>query len=160
MADIEPKYVTPDEFNSKVSAWGSATAVKLKTRIMSLSNKGKGDLVRALRLKTKKDYGEIDRITYTFPRHGVFFHKGVGRGYVMQGSSVVRGSKVNKQTKGYADAKGRSIGAMVISGKNGLFRRPQEWFNPVIEANIPTLADMIAAMRADNAVDATKILIK
>lgn len=161
MADLDPKQVTPEEFNSKVSSWGSATAVKLKASISSLTSAGKGDLLRRLRLKTRKEYGEINRLSYEFPRHGVFFHKGVGRGYVMQGGSVVRGRKTDAATRGYADAKGRSVGAMTLFGSTGLFKRkPQEWFNPIIETNITTLADLIAEMKADNAVNATKILIK
>ena len=31
--------------------------------------------------RTRKSYGEIDTITFSFERHGVFVHKGVGRGH-------------------------------------------------------------------------------
>ena len=161
MAAVEPVKVTTEEFNRRVAGWGSATAVKLRASIASMSSKGKGDLLKSLRLNTKKDYGEISILTYKFIRHGVFFHKGVGRGYVMQGGSVVRGQKTDAATKAYANAKGRSIGPMTLFGSTGLLKRkPQEWFNPIIETNITTLADLIAEMKADNAVNATKILIK
>lgn len=52
--------------------------------------KNLGDSIKSV---TKKSYGVIDRVTYTFERHGVFVHKGVGRGYEMQGGMVVRTAK-------------------------------------------------------------------
>ena len=87
---VEPDIVTSDEYNARVSNWGYHVAQKLKASIGMLMNKGKGDLLKSLRTKTKKEYGEIDRVTYGFQRHGVFVHKGVGRGYKMIGGKVMR----------------------------------------------------------------------
>ena len=63
----------------------------------------------------------------------VFFHKGAGRGY--------GGNKSGKYTradgsKGITDP--RSFGKMG-TGK----RHPSPWFNPVIEAQFPELAEIV-----------------
>jgi hypothetical protein len=152
------KEISPQEFNKKVAARGSYIRQKLKRSVSSLTSKGKGDLLKSLKLKTKKDYGEIDRLTYQFARHGVFLHKGVGRGYIMQNGTVVRGQKPDQARKSYASAKGREIKSKVLSSP--IKRKPTEWFNPVLETEIPKLADMITEMRADAAVNASRFLIK
>lgn len=136
---VEPGPVSTQDFNDKVSVWGSSVAQQLKMSIRTLTSKGKGELVKSLRLKTKKYYGEIDRVTYRFWRHGVFLHKGVGRGYKMEGGAVMRAGLVERKSQ-------------LSQG-----RKPVEWFNPVLDKRVPKLADMVAEMRADQAVRATKM---
>lgn len=130
-------------YNNDVRSWGQKTRRKLVSSIKQLTQKGKGDLVKHLRMKTKKDYGLVDRVTYQFPRHGVFFHKGTGKGYKITGGVLRR----------------------VPSGKNktltssSIKRVPAEWFNPVINDNVDSLADMVAKHMADAAVNATRLKI-
>lgn len=145
--------VSTEQFNQNVSGWTSKVRNKVKYRIRRLSKKGKGDLVRSLRSKQRKDYGEIDRISFQFDRHGVFLHKGVGNGYVMKGGRVVRGYK----PKVLRRRKNNELPPVETSGP--LRRQPKEWFNPTLDKNIPELADMIADMRADQAVNATSMKI-
>jgi len=102
--------------------------------------------------------GVIDYIGFNMERHGVFVHKGVGRGYAMEGGMVVRGMKPREETKRYAKAKNRNIGIIKIDGDKN--RRPVEWFNPILDAAMPGLADKIAEMNADAAVNATKMYIR
>lgn len=157
---VDPRDITQEEYNDRVTDWGSQTAVKLRNSIRALLHKGKKDLLKSLRLKTAQWYGEVDKLSYHFNRHGVFVHKGVGRGYAMVGGKVIRvsGSASDAFWKEYAKLKNREFKPKVVKGD--IKRDPKEWFNPVIEKNIDKLADMVAEMNADRAVNATKILIR
>jgi hypothetical protein len=159
MAD-EPVEIGQEEYNQKVTDWGSKLAVKIRDSIRSLTSKGKGDLLKSLRLKTGKWYGEVDKLSYHFVRHGVFVHKGVGRGYAMVGGNVVRvsGSLQTKFWKEYAKKKNREYNPRLVGGD--MKRKPEQWFNPIVAQNIQELADMVGEMHADRVVNATKILIK
>jgi hypothetical protein len=156
---IEPQEISQEEYNKRVTAWGSALGNKIRTSIRSLTSKGKGDLLKSLRLKTAKWYGEVDLLSYHFVRHGVFVHKGVGRGYVMIGGNVVhvKGYISKKSIMDYAKRRGRTYATPFDAS---LKRKPDEWFNPVVKDNIEDLADLIAEMDADRAVNTTEILIK
>jgi hypothetical protein len=155
---IEPNEITSEEYNSRIAGWGSDVASKIRSSIRSLTNKGKGALVRSLRMKTGKDFGEINRIGYSFNHYGVFVHKGVGRGYIMQGGVVVRGYKPGKVLKAMALNSNKSLSSKVLTSGT-INRKPKPWLNPVIDDNIETLANMVAEMRADQAVNATRIKI-
>ena len=157
---IEAQDIDMEEYNRRVARWGSELAGKIRSSIRMLTSKGKGDLVKSLRLKTGKWFGEIDKLSYHFERHGVFLHKGVGRGYQMSGGKVIRvsGSKDIAHWKKYALSKNREMKPKVLRGYM-MERRPVEWFNPVVQDNIEQLADMVTEMNADKAVNATKILI-
>lgn len=154
----EPKEISPDEYNARVSKWGSDVGTKIRNSIRTLTTKGKGDLLKSLRMKTRKDYGEIDRIGYAFNHYGVFVHKGVGRGYIMEAGVVKRGYKPGKVITAAALNSNRAVRSKVLTGGT-INRKPKPWLNPVIDENIEKLADMIAEMRAGNAVNATRIKI-
>lgn len=157
--DIEPTNISQEEYNQKITAWGRKLGTKIRASIATLSHKGKGDLLKSLRNKAYKFYGEVDRLAYSFQRHGVFWHKGVGRGYIMQGGRVVRGYRPGKVLKAAAINAGRTAAPQIINSGE-INRHPVEWFNPVIENNINELADLITEMNADRAVNATKMMIK
>ena len=97
-----------------------------------------GKLVNSIKPSTKQSYGEIDTISFSFERHGIFVHKGVGRGWEMNGKLVTRTAK----------------GKMKNGGRNSV-----EWFNPVIDKNAPVLANQIAVINADAVLNATKLKI-
>jgi hypothetical protein len=166
---IEPQEINIDEYNAKVTAWGSAIGIKIRASIRMLTSKGKGDLVRSLRLKTAKWYGEVDKLSYHFDRHGVFVHKGLGRGYAMVSGKVLRVSGSPKDTRLWGGIEYKKIGKVIrvsrdykpkVLTSRSINRKPVEWFNPVVDENIEGLADMIAEMDADRIVNATKIKIK
>lgn len=156
---VEPNDISLDAYNQKVTDWGSQTGNKIRTSIRSLTSKGKGDLLRSLRLKTGKLYGEVDKLSYHFLRHGIFVHKGVGRGYHMEAGRVVRGSKPSKKTS-EKDLNVNFRLRQVILRSAGIKRKAVPWFNPVIGENIQSLADIVTEMNTDRVVNATKILIK
>jgi hypothetical protein len=94
-----------------------------------------GKLADSITSRTGKHLETIERISFNFERHGVFVHKGVGRGYP-------------------------SSGKQKIDNPSGKTRKPIEWFNPVIDKYIPELADKIAEINADAAVNATTMKIR
>jgi len=161
---VQPQEISQEEYNKRVTAWGSVLGTKLRTSIRSLTTKGKGDLLRSLRLKTGKWFGEVDKLSYHFERHGIFAHKGVGRGYKMVGGKVIRasipGSFITKNDEGKITGRVLKAGPVGLFEDSKVLRKPAEWFNPVVNENIEGLADIIAEMDADRMVNATKILIK
>jgi len=149
---MEP--TTTEQYNERINQWVSQTRSQLKQSIATLSMKGKGQLVRSLQGITKKDFGQIESIVFNFNRYGVFFHKGVGRGYVMSGGQVIRGYKVDSKI-----LRNRQNKPAIIN-TGDLKREPKEWFNPILDREVPRLADMVTEMRADMALDAAVIKIR
>ena len=94
---------------------------------------------------TRLQHGIANRVSIKFERHGVFVHKGVGRGYEMQGGMVVRTAKSDES---------------VFSKSQGKVRLPYEWFNPVLERTLPELANKLAEINADAVLNATRMMIK
>jgi len=135
-----------EEFNKNVIQWGFRTRSLLKNSIASLSMKGKGDLMRQLQMKTKKDFGEIDRVIFNFPRHGAFFHKGVGRGHIIVAGRVIRGQRNNTSKHG----KNTEENITRHLNTDPIRRYPKAWFTPVFEQEIPKLADIITRLKADS----------
>lgn len=133
-------------YNKAILNWGYATRSKLKFSISRLSMKGKGDLMRSLVTKARWDYGEIDRLEFSFLRHGVFFHKGVGRGYFIQGGKVVRGYK-SKVVRGLGGRREADGGFVAVSGPHR--RLPKQWFNLVLENEFDELVALILEKRGD-----------
>jgi hypothetical protein len=156
---IEPQGIGIEEYNTRVTKWGSALGNKISTYIRALTTKGKGDLVKSLRLKAKKWYGEVDLLAYHFDRHGVFAHKGVGRGYYMEGGTVLRGVKPGKVLTAKSLDINYKLNQVILRSAKGK-RKPTEWFNPIVAENIDGLADLIAEMDADKMVNATNMMIK
>lgn len=133
-------------FNKDVGSWSKRFENELKAKIRSLSQKGKGDLLRSLRGRTYKRYGEIDRIGYGFERHGVFLQKGVGRGYVMRNGFVQRGIKV-RVGRNLHD---KRTDFRAVPGQ--INRKPKDWFNGPLANNVEKLADIVVEHYADQAI--------
>lgn len=92
-------------------------------------------LAASIRSKTRQMYGQIDTITFSFERHGVFVHKGVGRGYPIGGGGVIKNS-------------------------SGRGRVAVEWFNPILDSTMPELANRIAELNADAALNTARAKIR
>jgi hypothetical protein len=130
----ESRYSRIEAYNKDVEAWGTKVSTSLKSSVQGKATKGKGKLAAGIKPYFHEDYSEIDSISYKFPRHGVFFAKGVGRGHIMQSGKVVRGIKHGK------------IATLTGGPVN---RKPQDWFNHVIDKNIENLIDTVAEHKAD-----------
>lgn len=142
-------YFDLDGHNEIITRWASKVRRELKKSASWFSDgkdepfvmrgpQREGKLVQSIETKIRKEYGAIDRLTYNFERHGVFVHKGVGRGYVASGSFVTRTAK-SEPTKQ---------------------RVAVEWFNPVLDRHLPELANKLAELDANIAVDATLMHIR
>ena len=106
-----------------------------------LSMKGKRELVSSLRVRLHRDFGEIDHVSYEFRKHGVFFHKGTGRGYVIESGRLIRGTRDGALIKPLQTQQGP------------LQRRPKNWYNPTMNREVPKIADQIAELIADSATE-------
>jgi hypothetical protein len=140
-------YFNIDGHNEVIKAWKSMVTRKLKTSAHWFEGKGsmvmRGDrkekqLWKSIRGRTHEDHGAVDRVTFLFERHGVFIHKGVGRGYQMSGNSVIRTAK----------------------GPQEKARVAVEWFNPVLNENLPELANKLAEINADAIINAERMKIQ
>ena len=97
-------------------------------------------LAESINSQVTRVYGLVSYIGFRFERHGVFVHKGVGRGYQKQkGGFVIRTAKRSPHPHE---------------------RIAVEWFNPILELKIPQLADQIALINTQAAVNATQMKIK
>jgi hypothetical protein len=124
--------VNTEKLNQDVKAWSARTRAAIKNSISSLTQKGKGELVKSLRVKHRKYYGQIDRITFSFERHGVFVHYGVGRGYKREGGKVVRNMENPRAT-------------------SKVRRKPKDWLNQPVDDRFGSLTDLIQKYYADAA---------
>ncbi len=123
-----------EKINLKVKSWSLKTKAIIRGRISSLSQKGKGELVKSLRVKYRKHFGLVDRITFSFDRHGVFFHYGVGRGYTRSAGKVIR-----------------KVSSLSADTSPKVLRKPREWFNPILDARFDELSQVVGKYHADAA---------
>lgn len=137
---------TTNQINDVIRQWMPKvrTAMKASARWFSdgktepfVIRKGKqleGKLVNSIETKPRSEYGRIIYIGVQMERHGVFVHKGVGRKYPIQGGQT-------------------------INNPSGRARVAVEWFNPVLERYVPELADKLAEINANAAIDSIRMRI-
>ena len=97
-----------------------------------------GKLADSISTRLGKRLGVTELVSFSFERHGVFVHKGVGRGYEINGNAVVR----------------------TATGPMSAPRNPAPWFNAVLNIHVPKLANDIAEVNANAALNAVKLHIK
>lgn len=102
-------------------------------------------LGQSLKHRVFYKHGISEGTSFRFQRHGVFRHYGTGRGHKRIGGMVVR---VIKSKDGYTPVPGPPV------------RAPADWFNPIIDLNVPHLANQVAEINADAAVNAFRMKIK
>jgi hypothetical protein len=121
----------PIEVNGVIEEEARRCLAALKAEQIRLGiNVVSGELSNIKFKQLKKDAtGIFTRIRFTFPRYGVFVHKGASRGH--------GGSKGSK----WVNVRGITIHTNPASfGKmNTGSRQAKEWFNPVIENFTETL---------------------
>lgn len=151
MGRITGQYGTDDalvseKINEVIERWIPKVRTALKGSAKQFSDGKKETFVKrsekqieyklapSIKSGTRRQYGEIFAVGFSFERHGVFVHKGVGRKYPIEGAEAVKNPL-------------------------GKTRQPVEWFNPVLDRFIPELADKLAEINADLAVNATRMRI-
>lgn len=131
-------------FNIKVESWGKGTNAELISSAKALKKGSPKEklpddyisLIKSLKDKYGRIDGEIMRVSFGMPRHGIMWAKGVGKGYKMNGGIVVR------------------------TGGGPVLRKPADWFNSVINRRLPALADIATDNVATAAVNTSNVLIK
>lgn len=141
--------ISTEKYNELTRKWSESTRKLMLGNISTLTSKGKGDLLKSLRKREHLYYGEVRKITYRFDRHGVFFQKGVGRGYIVMNGKVVRGRKKTKQEIGSTKQTEGTTKITYSSGK--LQREPKDWFNETIDSKMEQLADIVHEYMGDKA---------
>ena len=139
------------QFNDDVVAWTINTTRLLKQNVRAMVREDKrlSQSISPNIYYDRKYTSEVNRIGFSFAREGVYIHKGAGKG---QGG--VHGSN-------WVDRFGRKKQTLSTSlGKQGYGNRhPIEWFNPVIEAELEKLADIVANYSSTMQIDSTQIFI-
>lgn len=143
------------EYNNAINVWQNSVAAQLRTTIASKSLR----IARELQPRAYTDkYGIINQLGFSFPRHGIYIHKGAGHkqgGYI--GSKwaklkIINGTEVSTGIIRHTDPNS--------FGKQGTGnRRAFEWFDPVIKNRLPELADIVTNYFDTMIIDATKIYI-
>lgn len=143
-------------FNKEVERWQDSVSKQLKASIASRSLR----IARELQPKAYTDqYGLINRLGFSFPRHGVYIHKGAGRG---QGGFM--GSKWNyiKRVNGIEINTSivRHTNPASLGKQNEGNRNAYHWFDPVIKNRLPELSDICMRYFDTMLIDASKIYIE
>ena len=77
------------KFNVMANRWATITRGEMVQNVRTMTKKEKAEFFKYLRLRnniqvsTRKNgyMGQIDRISYKFPLHGIWIHHGVSRGH-------------------------------------------------------------------------------
>lgn len=142
--------MTKKEHNSQVREWMLDMRRDLKRQIRMMTSSEKKELVRSLRYRTESYDKIITKIAFQFAQHGVFWHYGVGRGYVREGGKVVRGRNSTSVEKLVAARKNRVAGKVLNAENTAIKRQPKEWFDPIYEKRIDSLGDILANYHGDD----------
>ena len=137
------------QFNDDVKAWSIDVTRQLRGNVRMLVKQDE-KLSESIEPNLYLEKGEAERIGFSFAREGVYIHKGAGRG---QGG--FRGG--SKWTDKHGTLK-RNKSAFFFKMGTGS-RKPIRWFDPVIDKNLPFLADVVAEYAADMQMDATRIFV-
>ncbi len=151
--------MTESEYELQLNAWGNATRSQM-SGILSSGTHGSGYSQKSLKVQVRENRKSGGHwVGFKFPKYGVFVHYGVGRGWVRQGGTVVRGSRVKKNSEMWHQLKKRGYQTKEIAkyatstktiSKGGKGRKPLDWFDSVLKARINELADTAAEFYGDD----------
>lgn len=114
--------------NQKVQQWSAETAALITSRISGLGIIDTGKLLGSIKGRIRYESGVSERVSYPFPRYGIFIAKGVGKGWPIES---VKGN------------------GAIIAAAGRKARAAKDWFNPVLDQQVPKLADLVAEHGAD-----------
>ena len=143
-------------YNKEVEEWQKRLTSELRTKVAVRSRR----VAEELKPRSYKDeYGLINRLGFSFPRHGIWLHYGAGRGQGgWQGSSWTKLERVN----GVEISTGivRHTDPNSINGRMGTGNREAfEWFDPTVRSRIDELAEIVTKYFDNMIIDATRIYI-
>ncbi len=129
------------EFNGKVQQWASNLRSLLKASASALVDNDE-NLSASLKVSVKKEKGEAVAVRMKMAREGVYVHVGAGRGYGGVSGSEWKTRKGIKKT-----TNPNSMGKM---GSGSRAEKP--WLNPIIDAELPKLGEIVAEYFANTTV--------
>ena len=150
--------MTEAEYIQKIGEWAVKVSSMMKGNLRS-GTSGTGYSSKSLKVNVKETRTGGHSIGFSFAKYGVFVHYGVGRGWVRQGNTVVRGSKVKKKSEIWHQLKKRGYSTKELSNAitqthqppstpikphTNKQRKPVDWFDSVLKAHINELADIAA----------------
>lgn len=143
-------------FNKAVERWADQVTSQLRATVSSRSLR----IARELHPNLYTDkYGIVNRIGFSFPRHGIYIHKGAGRG---QGGWL--GSKWEKIKKinGVEFSTGivRHTDPSSLGKQDSGNRRAFRWFDPVVKSRLGELESIVLEYFDTMILDATRIYIE
>ena len=142
-------------FNKAVEHWANETTNRLKIIVSARSTRIPKELHP--NLYTDK-YGIINRVGFSFPRHGIYIHKGAGEGY---GGYIGSKWELLKKINGVEVSTGiiRHTNMTSLGKQNTGNRHAFKWFDPVIKQRIPALEKIVIDYFDTMIIDATRIYI-
>ena len=145
--------LNPLLYNAAVQKFAQELVQQLKQQIRSLniqhqtystSNKPMINIVGA---RTRQQQGTVNRISISMPRHAIFVHVGAGKGRGgAKGSTWVNNKGERKTTNP------NSIGKMNTGN-----RTAKEWYNPIIDRELPKLQAIVGKQYGTMVINALKI---
>lgn len=159
----EEKLMTEADFVSALRTW--ASGVYFRSRAALLQTHGSGQLRRELeRYVEALRRGDGYKVSFRFPRHGVFRHYGAGRGWVIVNGRPVRGERI----RSLREIAGRKMNAtaaallkqgyshkelredkVVFEDSTPSARTPLDWLDRYIVSGTGKLADTAAEYYGD-----------
>lgn len=131
-----------------VKKWSAGALQSVKNSYLSkISLKTmSGDGFDSLKVAHKIEYGEVTRVSFKMARHLIFVHGGFGKG--------VGGSKGST----WIDAKGnrKKTKTTSLGAKKGK-RAAKAWFAPVLDRELPKLADALLQEKLESAINAINL---
>ena len=142
-------------FNKAVEQWAERVTSQLRATIASRSLR----IARELHPNLYTDrYGLVNRVGFSFPRHGIYIHKGAYKGH---------GGFIGSKWEMLKRVGGQEVSTGIIRhtnpdslGKQGTgARRPFRWFDPIIRNRIGELEAVVLDYFDTMVIDATNIYI-
>lgn len=162
MSNLDAKY---QQRNEALVRFGRTTKPKLIREAQSLKiGRYSGRFYSTLATRYWRRSRLINAVGFKMAKHGVFLQKGVGKGYPIEAVqsrnisySNLGGRKIpvesrfaNKKVLAYKGLQAKGYNQRYINNAlKGHRRFPKPWFNNIVDAELPGLADEIAKTDAD-----------
>lgn len=146
--DNTSKFVNTEKFNTDVENWTVSTRNGMIRRAPIGWGSARDDekLIGTKSFVNLNREGEASNVNFLIPRHGVFVHYGVGRGWIRQGNTIVRGSLTASAKR--SKRKNRMVHLLPVGGEG---RKPVDWFDIEIRQGINQLANIAQEYYGDKA---------
>ena len=142
-------------FNKAVEQWAQRVTSRLRATIASRSLR----IARELHANLYTDrYGLVNRVGFSFPRHGIYIHKGAYKGH---GGFIGSKWEMLKRVGGQEVSTGivRHTNPDSLGQQGTGARRPFQWFDPVIRNRIGELEAVVLDYFDTMVIDATNIYV-